>query len=198
MYNIKKRIGLFGGSFNPPHLGHLLMAEWIGEAARLEEIWWLPAATPPHKVLAGGISGEIRLKLVEAAILGNKRFQACDFEVKKGDVSYTVETLRAFASLYPNIQFSLIIGGDSLQQFHTWRNYSEILERVDLLVYNRVGTDLSALYPDVLARATLIPAPLIELSSTAIRERIRNGESVLYQIPVAVWEVIASENLYRL
>ncbi|MBN8589530.1 MAG: nicotinate (nicotinamide) nucleotide adenylyltransferase [Rhodothermia bacterium] len=198
MDNSKKRIGLFGGSFNPPHLGHLLMAEWIGVAVGLEEVWWLPAATPPHKVLAGGISGEMRLKLVEAAILGNSRFHACDFEVRKGDISYTIETLRAFASLHPNIQFSLIIGGDSLQQFHTWRAYTEILERVDLLVYSRVGTNISAVSPDVLARATLIPAPLIELSSTVIRERIRNGESVLYQVPTAVWDLITSENLYRL
>ncbi|HCR49526.1 MAG TPA: nicotinate (nicotinamide) nucleotide adenylyltransferase [Rhodothermales bacterium] len=194
---MKKQIGIFGGSFNPPHIGHLLLAEWLGEAANLDEVWWMPAATPPHKVLAGRVSGEIRLGMVEAVIMGNARFRSCDFEVRKGNISYTVETLRAFEERYPEMQFSLIIGGDSLQQFHTWRLYPEILQRARLLVYNRVGTDFSEVHPEIMAHATLFPAPLIELSSTAIRERIRQGLSIRYQVPEAVREIISSECLYQ-
>lgn len=194
---MKKQIGIFGGSFNPPHIGHLMLAEWLGEAANLDEVWWMPVATPPHKVLAGSVSGEIRLNMVAAAIADNPRFRSCDFEVRKGEVSYTVETLRAFNERYPDVWFSLIIGGDSLQQFHTWRLYPEILQRARLLVYNRVGTDFSEVHPEIMANATLFPAPLIELSSTAIRERIQQGLSIRYQVPEGVHEIISSECLYQ-
>lgn len=190
-------VGVFGGSFNPPHLAHLLIAEMARQELGFDQVWWMPAATPPHKQIAGAVTAAQRFEMVKQAIAGNPFFVACDLELQRTGKSYTVETLRLLQAQYPDVVFHLIIGGDSLQQFHTWYAPDEILARVPLAVYHRPGTDLSQVSPSVLTRTTFIEAPLLQISSTAIREKCAQGKSIRYWVPDPVMAYIEAETLYQ-
>ncbi|WP_420454214.1 nicotinate-nucleotide adenylyltransferase [Rubrivirga sp.] len=192
-------LALFGGSFNPPHVGHLAVAEACAEAAGLDRVLWMPAATPPHKRADPALaSAPTRLRMVEAAIAGNERFQASDLEIVRGDVSYTVDTLRALAA-QGHRDLALIVGGDSLAGFPRWREPEAIVELARPVVYRRPGdgVDLGAL-PRWLASAVVsVGGPLLQLSSTDIRRRIADGQTVRYLVPDAVREIADAEGLYR-
>ena len=192
-----KKIGLFGGAFNPPHLGHLILAETICEAAGLDEIWWLPAPHPPHKDTVGMTDSAHRWQMVQCAIADNERFVASDVEFHREGKSYTVETLRHVQTQFPDDTFFLLIGGDSLRDFHKWYAFTEIIERVSLLVFPRPHVDLSAVSPDILAHTTFVDAPLIALSSTHIRTRLMDRKSVRYCVPESVLAYIDTHQLYR-
>jgi nicotinate-nucleotide adenylyltransferase len=190
------KIGIFGGSFNPPHLGHQIVAEMVREQASLDQVWWMPASTPPHKQIADEVSAVHRLGMVQAAIEGNAAFVASDFEFSREGKSYTVETLRQLQSQFPEHQFSLIIGGDSLRDFHKWHLPDEIVERVPLLVYRRPDADLSQVEARFLSRSTFIQAPLIDISSTQLRQRMHEGKSVRYFLSDSVLMYIRTHLLF--
>lgn len=191
-------IGIFGGSFNPPHVGHLAVAEACAEAAGLDRVLFVPAATPPHKRGDPSLAPpSARLAMVEAAVSDNPRFEVSDVEVTRGEVSYTVDTLRQLA--VDHEELALILGGDSLAGFPTWREPEAIVDLARLVVYRRPvdGVDLAAL-PDWLAeRVTVVEGPLLELSSTELRARLAEGRTVRYLVPDAVRDVIDREGLYR-
>ena len=191
-------IGIFGGSFNPPHVGHLAVAEACAEAAGLDRVLFVPAATPPHKRGDSSLAPpSARLAMVEAAVSDNPRFEVSDVEVTRGEVSYTVDTLRQLA--VDHEELALILGGDSLAGFPTWREPEAIVDLARLVVYRRPvdGVDLAAL-PDWLAeRVTVVEGPLLELSSTELRARLAEGRTVRYLVPDAVRDVIDREGLYR-
>lgn len=191
------RLGVFGGSFNPPHVGHLAVAEAAAEAARLDRVLWIPAATPPHKrddpTLA---SAADRLAMVRLATAGNDRFEVSDVEVARDGVSFTVDTLRALAAERPDAAWHLILGGDSLAAFPTWRDPDGILALARLLVYARPGTPPEvprALVPHV----DVVDGPMLDLSSTALRARIAGGHSVRYLVPDGVRAYVEDHALYR-
>ena len=192
------RIGLFGGSFNPPHVGHLAVAEACAEAAGLDRVLWVPAATPPHKrgdpALAPAAD---RLALVRAAVAGNPRFEVSTVEVKRGEVSFTVDTLRQLAAEHPSADLALLIGGDSLAAFDTWREPEAILALARLVVYARPGADLGAVPGWVMRRVTIVEGPLLEVSSTALRARVAAGRTVRYLVPDAVRAEVERRRLYR-
>lgn len=191
------RLGLFGGSFNPPHVGHLAVAEACAEALRLDRVLWMPAATPPHKQGDRALaSAADRLALVEAAIRGNGRFEASDLEIARGDVSYTVDTLRHLGRAAPEADLHLIVGGDSLAGFPTWRDPREILRLARLVAYARPGADLGDVPGWVVDGATLVEGPLLDLSSTALRARLGAGQTVRYLVPDAVRAEIEARGLY--
>ncbi|OZC02148.1 nicotinate-nucleotide adenylyltransferase [Rubricoccus marinus] len=192
------RLGFFGGSFNPPHIGHLAVAEACREGAALDRVTWIPTATSPHKQGRTDVaSGAERLALVRAAIDGNEAFSASGVEVEREGVSYTVDTLRALRQRHRDDELFWIVGGDSLASFATWREPREILRLATLVAYPRPGADLGAVPGWVMARTVLVEAPRLEISSTEIRRRLGAGTSVRYLVPDAVREAIRQRQLYR-
>jgi nicotinate-nucleotide adenylyltransferase len=191
-------VGLFGGSFNPPHLAHLIVAETIREQFDLEEVWWMPAHTPPHKTDAAIAPPAHRLEMTRRATASNPTFRVCDEEIERGGASYTVETLRALSERHPDARFSLLLGGDSLAGFPSWRAPDEIARRARLLVYRRPGeSDPPALPAPLARRVQYADAPLLEVSGTALRARRRRGQSLRYLVPDPVRAYIDRHDLYR-
>ncbi|MEM1056336.1 MAG: nicotinate-nucleotide adenylyltransferase [Bacteroidota bacterium] len=190
------RLGLFGGSFDPPHIGHLAVAEACREDARLDRVVWIPAAVSPHKQGRTRTPDVARLAMVRAAVERHPDFEVSDVEIAREGVSYTVETLRALAEAHPDDDLAWIVGGDSLASFATWRDPREILRLAELIAYPRPGADLSAVPDWVLERTTLVEAPRLEISSTEIRARLAAGRSIRYLVPDGVLEVIRERGLY--
>ena len=191
------RVGLFGGSFNPPHVGHLAVAEAARDEAALDHVLWMPAATPPHKRDDGLPAAEHRLAMTRLATAGHDAFAVSDLELRRAGVSYTVDTLRALRADHPDAEFLLLLGGDSLRQFHTWREPDAILDLAQPLVYPRSGSDLAAVDPSLRRRAILLDRPLLDLSSTDVRGLLRAGRSARYLVPDAVLAYADEHGLYR-
>ena len=190
-------IGFFGGSFNPPHVGHLAVAEACREGAGLDAVVWVPAAVSPHKTDRADVATPAdRLALVRAAVAGNSAFAVSDIEIARGGASYTVDTLRALRQRHPAADLAWIVGGDSLASFASWRAPREILALARLVAYPRPGADLSAVPPWVMERTTLVEAPLLAVSSTDLRQRLAEGRSARYLVPDAVLGEIRARSLY--
>lgn len=199
------RIGIFGGSFDPVHLGHL----WIAEAARehlvLDEVRWIPAATSPLKKHGPVASDEDRLQMVKLAISGHPQFVLDDRELRRGEISYTVDTMAELVAENADDEFFLIIGSDSLASFDRWHEPAKLLNLVTLAVIQRGGDpeiDFRILDPFVDAakrdqiESSVVPMRLIEASSTEIRERLSSERSVRYQVPPAVEAYLRASKLY--
>ncbi|MCC9604836.1 nicotinate-nucleotide adenylyltransferase [Blastopirellula sp. JC732] len=199
------RLGIFGGSFSPVHFGHLLLAEYAREQLSLNEVWFVPAATPPHKLDQALASDADRVAMLQMAIAGNEAFTVCPLELERGGVSYTVDTLKQIKELLPDAELFLLIGGDSLAEFPTWRNPAEICQLAAPAVMRRPGSpepDWSVLAPYCSAErlasfaGNLVDVPGIGLSSTEIRRRCAAGETIRYQTPRAVEMYIETKRLF--
>ena len=197
-----QRIGIFGGSFDPVHLGHLWIAEAAREQLSLDQVRWIPAATSPLKPHGPTASDEHRLQMVRLAISGNQFFTIDDREIVRGEVSYTVDTVAEIRSEQPEDEFFLIVGSDSLATFDRWHQPSRLLEMVTLAVIQRGGDakiDFSILHDlcseDRLGsiKNSVVSMPLIEVSSTDLRQRILSGTNIRYKVPAAVEAFIRSE-----
>jgi len=189
---------LFGGSFNPPHNAHVALAEAALNKVENSRVVWMPAATPPHKQYDSDLaSAKHRLAMVRLAAADNDRFEVSDSEIRRGAVSYTVDTLRALKKRYADVRLALLFGGDSLAQFPTWREPEAILKLARLLVYRRPGAREGYIPGWVKKRVTFIDAPQIDVSSTNLRERIRSGFSARGLVPDAVLASIEEHGLYR-
>ena len=189
-------IGLFGGSFNPPHLAHLIVAETVREQFRLDQVWWMPARRPPHKAEETLVSSQHRLEMTRRATQDHPAFAVSDVEVRRAGASYTVETVRALQATHPEYAFSLLLGGDSLRDFGTWRQPEEIVARVPLIVYRRPGAADIEVEPYLAGRVRFAEAPLLEISGTEIRARLREGRSIRYLVPDAIRAYIEEHGLY--
>jgi nicotinate-nucleotide adenylyltransferase len=192
-----ERIGIFGGSFNPPHIAHLIGAEIAREALDLDRVILIPAAIPPHKQRMDLPSGEIRLWMLEAAIESNPCFEASDIELTRSGPSYTVDTLRQLKAKNAEAQLVLLIGMDNLEIFDSWRSSDEILSLAEVAVMVRPGHSTERVKPELLERVKFVEIPLLDISGTAIRERVRSGKSIHYWVPTAVERIIESEGLYQ-
>lgn len=190
-------IGLFGGSFNPPHVAHLIVAELVRDQFEMEEVWWIPNATPPHKPGEELVEVEHRLEMTHRAVDLNPAFRLCDIEVQREGISYTVDTLRALQDRHPDTDFALLIGSDSLDSFHEWHRPEEIAERVPLVVYKRPGAIESVAEPRFANHVRYAAAPVLEVSGTAIRARCRAGRAIRHLVPEAVRAYIETHALYR-
>jgi nicotinate-nucleotide adenylyltransferase len=189
-----KKTGLFFGSFNPIHIGHLILAEYFATQTELDEVWLVVTPQNPLKKKDSLLDQYLRLDLVNRAILDNPRLRASDIEFQLPKPSYTIHTLVHLEERYRDRQFSLIMGEDNLVSLPRWKNYEELLNRFDLWVYPRVGQSPTALagHP----RVHLVQAPVIEISSTQIRENLRNGRSVRYLLPEQIHDFVIKEQLY--
>ncbi len=200
------RLGIFGGSFDPVHYGHLLLAETCREQCRLDRIWFLPAAVPPHKQGKALAPAKARVEMLELAISGNEQFAVSTMELDRGGVSYTVETLRTITAQQPGEELFFLMGADSLHEMVTWREPAEICRLVTPVVVHRVDSpppDFAVLSPLVsperlaAIREHQVEMPLIDLSSTDLRQRAASGQSLRYRTPRAVEKYIETQGLYR-
>lgn len=189
------KIGLFFGSFNPVHIGHMVLANYMLTFTDLERIWFVVSPHNPLKVKKTLLADHHRLELVVRAIGDNSLIRASNIEFHLPQPSYTVNTLAHLNEKYPDNQFALIMGADNLESFTKWKNYEFILEHYKLYVYPRPGANpgILAQHPNV----KLTQAPLVEISSTFIREAIRNKKDVRYFMPLAVWQYIDEMNFYK-
>ncbi|HEX7057776.1 MAG TPA: nicotinate-nucleotide adenylyltransferase [Bacilli bacterium] len=192
-------IGIMGGTFDPVHFGHLLAAERAREGARLDEVWFLPANSPPHKTTEPGASGEHRLAMVRLAIQGNPRFRALDLELARGGVSYTVDTAAYLRKRYPDDAFYWIIGLDMVKYLPQWVKIEEIFRMIGFIGLNRPGIDpdLSDLPEWLRSKVTMVEMPEIAISSTDIRRRRQNRFSVRYLVPEPVLQYMEEHHLYE-
>lgn len=190
-----RKIGLFFGSFNPIHVGHLIIANAMLSHSDLEEVWLVVSPQNPLKERHSLLADNQRLQMVRLAIDDNPRLRASDIEFHLPIPSYTSLTLAHLAERYPDKEFSLIMGSDNLATFTRWRNWESILDNYHLYVYPRPGsTDCPlAKHPHV----TLVDVPMIDISSTYIREEIRQGHDVRYLLAEPVYQYLTEMNFYK-
>ncbi|MCU0441821.1 MAG: nicotinate (nicotinamide) nucleotide adenylyltransferase [Bacteroidia bacterium] len=190
------KIGLFFGSFNPVHTGHLLIANYFIQFAGFDKIWFVVSPQNPFKSNDELLDEKVRLALLHLAIDGDPRFEASDVEFNLERPSYTVTTLAYLRKAYPDYTFCPIIGGDNLQSFHLWKNYTEILNNHQVYVYRRAGfheNPILANHPHI----KVFEVPLLNISSTYIREMIQAGKSIKYLVPEKVESEIIAKQFYR-
>lgn len=186
------KIGLFFGSFNPIHIGHLIIAQTIFDRSGLDQVWFVVSPQNPFKKQESLAHEHDRLRMVELAVEENYQFRASDVEFRMPKPSYTIDTLTYLSDKYPQHQFSLFMGSDNLSHFHKWKNYRAILDNYQILVYPRPGEPNLTNYPQV----KWIEAPLLDISATFIRQAIQSGYSARYLLPEAVEQYILSKKLY--
>lgn len=189
------KIGLFFGSFNPVHTGHLIIANFLATQTDLDKVWMVVSPHNPLKPRKGLANDFDRLHLVRLGIGDNPKIEASNVEFSLPKPSYTVDTLAHLKEKYPNYSFSLIMGGDNLATLHLWKNYQHILDNFDVYVYKRPNYDLGELAQH--PRVRLCNAPMLDLSATYIRNCIKNGQSVRYLVPDAVFEYLENNFIYR-
>jgi len=187
--------GLFFGSFNPIHIGHLALAEYMIEFTGLEQIWFVVSPHNPLKSKDSLLADHHRLEMVHLAIDHDKRFRVSDIEFRMPQPSYTIDTLSYLEEKSPGNKYSLIIGSDNLSSFGKWKNADQIIQKYHRYVYPRFGTasESNQTHEDM----TMVNAPKIEVSSSFIREAIRDGKSVRYFLPEKVYQYIDQMNFYR-
>ncbi len=190
------KIGLFFGSFNPVHTGHLLIADYFIEFAQLDKIWFVVSPQNPFKINDKLVDEKLRFDMLKLAIKNNNKFEASDVEFALNRPSYTVNTLAHLRNEFPEHTFLPIIGGDNLQSFHLWKNYEDILANHEILVYRRAGYYSNPLFTNQ-SKIKVFDVPLLNISSTYIREMLQAGKSVKYLMPEEVHEFIEEKNLYK-
>lgn len=187
-----KRIGLYGGTYDPPHIGHLLVAETVLECMELDEIWFIPNATPPHKQKSLDVSNDDRVKMLLEAIKDQPAFKVDRREINRGGASYTVDTLRELKEEFPSDEFYFIIGADSVETLPTWKEIDVMLKLVHFVAVSREGYQLETSYP-----ITVVPFQPVSISSTDIRNRVATGKSIRYRVPTQVEKYIRERKLYE-
>lgn len=190
------KIGLFFGSFNPVHTGHLLIANYFVQFTHLDKIWFIVSPQNPFKANDTLLDERTRLEMLKLAINGDERFNASDFEFNLTRPSYTVNTLAELQKTHPNDTFIPIIGGDNLQSFHLWKDYETIIANHEIYVYRRAGfheNPLLANHPKI----KIFEVPLLNISSTYIREMLQAEKSVKYLVPEKVEKYIKEHKLYH-
>ncbi|MCZ8511120.1 nicotinate-nucleotide adenylyltransferase [Paenibacillus filicis] len=193
------KVGLMGGTFDPIHIGHLIAAQCALEAAGLDEVWFMPTNVPPHKKQLPGATPEQRWEMVNAAVEGHPAFRAIDVELRKGGVSYSVDTVKLLMQLYPGHRFHYIVGADMVQYLPKWYKIEELANLVVFIGLSRpgYGTEEEALPEPIRDSVRMARMPLIEISSTEIRKRLAEGRPVRYLVPDRVNQYIEVNRLYE-
>ena len=198
-----KKYGIFGGSFNPIHYGHLMICEYIKEEMGLDKVIFIPTGNPPHKDL--GVSAEDRYEMVRLAIFPNPDFEISDIETTRVKLSYTVDTIRELKKIYKEEKLYFLIGLDSLFQLKTWKKIGDLSQEIEFVVALRPGyidkeeinREIDFLRENFGTKINLIKTPLYEISSTDLRDRIHEGKSLRYLIPKKVLDYIEESGFYK-
>jgi len=192
------KICLFGGTFDPPHLGHLILAQTIYEAEHFDQIVFVPAYKSPHKDRSAVSSVDLRKEMVKIAIQENPNFVMSEIEIDRGGVSYSIDTIIDYKKKTGTDSKNLfyLIGSDSLKTFHSWRNSEQILDECQIIVAIRPGFRPSDIDNKILAKIQFANIPRIEVSSTEIRRRWIEGKTIRYMVTQQVWEYINENKLY--
>lgn len=192
------KIAIFGGSFDPPHLGHLILAESVAALLKYDRILFIPDKIPPHKKISGEVSDIDRLNMIKLSIEGNQTFTLEDYELKNDRISYTLNTINYIYENYRNIEgrLGLIIGGDLVSDFHKWKEPKRISEITDIIAVNR-GSDSNMQNENINQyNMKVLNISRIDISSTIIRERIKKNISIRYLVLDNVFNYIFEHNLY--
>lgn len=193
------KIGIMGGTFDPIHIGHLIAAETAREQCDLHEVWFIPSYGPPLKENEPGVSCERRYEMVCAAIENNPAFRAMDIELQRGGVSYSYDTVTELQRRYPADSFAYIIGSDRINDLSQWYKIEQLASLITFIGMERPTDPIDAsLLPDFLQeRLNLISMPAIDISSTAIRSKVSQGQSVQYLVPDSVYRYMRRYSLYE-
>jgi len=206
MFQMKPRIGIFGGTFDPVHLGHLIMAEQCREAGELNEVWFIPAARPPHKQDRPLTSFAQRVEMLALAIAGMPAFRVNELEKDRAGPSYTADTLAELHRLHPQTDFALLLGSDCLPDLPEWHQPERILELAELLIYARPSwpaltaeslRESLRLSENTAFRMRWVPGPSVDIASRDLRQRAAEGRSLRFLMPRAVECYIEEKKLYR-
>ncbi|MDR2121498.1 MAG: nicotinate-nucleotide adenylyltransferase [Flavobacteriaceae bacterium] len=192
------KTGLFFGSFNPIHIGHLIIANFIVENSDLNKIWFVVTPQNPFKSKTSLLANHHRLEMVNLAIADYPKFQASNIEFSLPKPHYTIDTLVVLKEKYPQHEFVLLMGEDNLKSFHKWKNYEEILKYHQILVYPRIEKtsqkeETVVLYPNIIK----VEAPIVEISATTIRRMIKENKNIRPMLPPEVFNYIDGSNLYK-
>ena len=185
------RLGLFGGTFDPPHLGHLVVAQDVVEGLALDRLLFLPAGSPPHKTGKVISPAPLRLEMVRALTAGSDVFRVSDVELNRGGPPFTVDTLRYYRDLHPEAEIFFVLGADQAMAFDSWRDPEILASLATLVVMARGGVQVPGM------NFTSVPVTRVDISATNIRERVRAGRSIRYLVPEEVRQIIESQCLYR-
>jgi nicotinate-nucleotide adenylyltransferase len=196
------RIGVFGGTFDPPHIGHLILAQIACDRLNLERMVFVPAAQPPHKQDQRITAALHRFAMLQRAVQGNPRFEVSRVDMDRQGPHYTSDMLSILRAQHRGYELFFLMGADSFSELMTWRAPEWIIAQATLAVLRRPNTAinldaLEARLPGVRERVVIVDAPLIEISASALREIVRKGHSIRYQVPDAVLEYINQQRLYR-
>jgi len=200
-----KRIGISGGTFDPIHYGHLIIAEEIRETMELEKMVFIPSANPPHKVGIGVTNATHRYNMVKMATESNPWFAVSSIEMERGGYSYTVDTLVQLKQIYgEDTVLFFMTGADVIPELVTWKNFEKLFSLCEFVAVLRPGFNRESLIKEIeflkshfMAKIHIVDAPLIGISSTIIREKVRNGKSIKYLVPENVEEYITENGLYK-
>lgn len=193
--NNSQKIGLFFGSFNPIHIGHMIIANIMAENADLHKVWFVVSPQNPFKPAKGLLHEFDRYDMVKAAIADNYKLEVSDVEFHLPKPSYTIHTLVHLMEKFPGKEFKVIIGEDNLENFQKWKNYQQILDQYGLYIYPRPRVTVSELIRH--ANVKMVEAPLLDISATYIRECIRNNKSIRYLVPEPVEQMIRLKHYYK-
>lgn len=194
--DLRLKIGLYFGSYNPIHIGHLAIANYVVEYTDVDQLWFVVSPQNPHKNKKNLLADYHRLELVRRAIDDDNRFRASNIEFNLPKPSYTVDTLAYLKDQYPAYDFVILMGSDNLESFHKWKNYETILENYGVIVYPRPGFNRENVQVNnniVIADG----APLMEISASFIRKAIKNDKDVRHFLPLKTWEYLEEMNFYR-
>jgi nicotinate-nucleotide adenylyltransferase len=191
-----KAVVIFGGTFDPPHIGHLVVADDVYYRLGPAAVLFIPAATPPHKRGESHTEAETRLHMVRLAVAGDRRFVASPLEVERGGVSYTVDTVAALRDAGFS-RIAVAVGADNLVEVPTWKDWRQLLEEVRLVALTRPGYDLAGAPAELDGRFEPLEVTPIPVSSTMVRARVRAGEPFRYLVPPAIFDFILSSRIYR-
>jgi nicotinate-nucleotide adenylyltransferase len=192
-----RKIGVLGGTFDPIHVGHLVLAEQVREKFQLERVIFIPCASPPHKTEQRLSPANDRFEMTKLALEGNLYFFVSDIELKREGLSYTVETLRELKELYKDSEIYFLTGSDVLNEITTWKDPEEIYKLAKIVIGIRPGFDKFDAENHFAKKSIIVDITGVDISSTQIREKVSKSESIKYLVPSKVEEYIKSRNLYK-
>jgi nicotinate-nucleotide adenylyltransferase len=192
----KEKIGILGGTFDPIHIGHLILAEQVKDRLELDGVIFIPCLQPPHKTKRKSSPAKDRFRMIQLAIEGNRSVSVSDIELKRGGLSYTVDTLRQLKNIHPRSQIYFLTGSDMLEEIHTWREPEEIYKLAKIVIATRPGFDKFDPKNRFAKKSLVVEISGVEISSSQIREKVKKRQSIKYLVPPRVEEYIKKKKLY--